>query len=147
MKQSNQYFKKLFLPFLIISVALGCGSGRVPSSKGHQNDAIKDNTGSTIIGVPIYVDEFVSNTNKYENQLVTIRGVFMGWKGSCKVPPPETRSDWMMEYDGACIYISGPTPLGIDIIPYSKDIGKEIDIYGRVLLDKSGVPYIKIINQ
>ena len=147
MNQSNRYFKKLCLPILVISVALGCGSGKLPPSKGHQNNAIMDNTGSSVIGILIYVDEFVNSANKFENQLVTIRGVFMGWEGSCEVPPPETRSDWMMEYNGACIYISGPTPLSIDIIPNSKDIGKEIDIYGRVLLDKRGVPYIKIINQ
>lgn len=147
MNQSNRYLKKICLLFLVLSVALGCGTARVPQSTGNQDDTIKDDTSSTIIDVPIYVDDLVNNTKKYQNQLVTIRGTFMGWKGSCKVTPPETRSDWMIEYDGACIYVSGPPPSGIDITPTSKDIGKEIEIYGRAILDKSGALYIKVINQ
>lgn len=88
MNQSNRYSKRLSLLFLVITMVWGCGSGGVLQSTGNQSDRIKDDTGSTILGGPIYVDEFVNNAKEYENQLVTIRGVFMGWKGNCKVPPP-----------------------------------------------------------
>lgn len=146
MNHSNRYLKRLNLLLIFLMIVWGCESGRVLQSTGNQDDAIKDTSGFAIKGVPIYVDSFVKNAKKYENQMVSVRGIFMGWKGSCKVPPPETRSDWMIEYEGACVYVSGPTPLGIDITPSSNDIGKEIEIYGRALLDKSGDYYIKIID-
>lgn len=43
-----------------------------------------------------------------------IEGYFLGWKGDCAGPPPVTRSDWMLEYDGACRYVTGPLPAGLD---------------------------------
>lgn len=147
MNQSSKCAITLGVLFLVIGVAWGCGSDRVVQSKGQQNDSIKHHTGSAAMGEAITVDELVNNATQYENQLLTIRGVFMGWKGSCSVPPPETRSDWMIEYNDKCIYVSGPTPLGIDRTPNSKDIGKTIDIHGSVLLNNSGTPYIKIIHQ
>jgi len=144
MNPSKQCIRKLCLLFFVVCTFWGCGSGSLVQSDGNKDDALKHNAGTMTQKVSIYVDEFVNNVNKYENELVTIKGIFMGWRGSCKTPPPETRSDWMMEYNEVCVYVSGPPPLGIDITPNSKDIGKVINIHGKVLIGKSGTPYIKI---
>ncbi len=146
MKLSTRYLMKIGLLLCLTSVVWGCETGKAPQNKGNQNIPKKENQSATAMNVPIYVDKFVKNVNLYKNKLVTVRGVFMGWKGSCNTTPPETRSDWMIENNGVCIYVSGPTPMGIERISNSKDIGKQIDVRGRVLLTKSGTPYIKTIS-
>ncbi|MBI4773875.1 MAG: hypothetical protein HY788_06795 [Deltaproteobacteria bacterium] len=74
---------------------------------------------------------------------VTIEGRFMGWSGSCKTAPPETRSDWMVDIDKGCLYVSGPVPEGYSTVPGSASLGKTISVTGRVLLDKEQRPYVK----
>ncbi|MBF0225265.1 MAG: hypothetical protein HQK76_07395 [Desulfobacterales bacterium] len=94
---------------------------------------------------PLYIDTFLKHISKFSiNQSVTLKGKYMGWKGSCKSAPPETRSDWMLEYNEACIYVSGPVPDGIDRKPGSTDEGKEVQIKGEVKFTADGKPYVKI---
>lgn len=147
MNLSNRCLILLGLLFFLTSVIWACESGRVPQNAGHKEVPIKDNMASTTMSALVYVDELVNNVYQYENKRITVRGAFMGWKGRCKTPPPVTRSDWMIENNGACIYVSGPTPPGIDRTPNSKDIGRKMDVYGKVLLTKSGTPYIQIISR
>jgi len=147
MNPSMQCIKILGMLFLVIGLAWGCGSGGIARSKGQPSDSIKHHTDAAAMVEMITVDELVNNAHQYENQSLTVTGVFMGWKGNCSVPPPETRSDWMIESNGECIYVSGPTPMGIDRTPNSEDIGKTIAIHGSVCLDNSGRPYVKIVQQ
>ncbi|HVU02845.1 MAG TPA: hypothetical protein VHE30_13890 [Polyangiaceae bacterium] len=46
----------------------------------------------------------------------SVRGVFLGWNGSCRDEPP-TRSAWMLGdgpgKDAPCVYVDGPMPPGV----------------------------------
>lgn len=140
-------FLKLHLILALIILSWGCNTNRaqrgspVTGKPIELKSSVKTNTNI------IYVDELVQRAPVFKDKIVTVRGSFMGWQGSCKGPPPETRSDWMLEHGGVCIYVSGPTPVGIERTPNSKDIGREIEIVGRVLLERGGMPYIKVTHR
>ncbi len=117
---------------LVLNVGLlGCGAsgGNAPLKTAKANF--------------IFVDDLIKNADALKNKQIHVKGVFMGWQGRCTTPPPETRSDWMLQYNHDCIYVSGSTPQGIDRGPRSKDIGRAVQVNGRVLFDKNGVVYIK----
>lgn len=140
-------FVKLYLILALIILSWGCNAKRMQSwAPGTGKPMELKSSGKTNITI-VYVDELLQRAPVFKDKIVTVRGNFRGWQGSCKGPPPETRSDWMLEHAGACIYVSGPTPVGVDRVPNSKDIGREIEIVGRVLLYSGGIPYIKITHR
>ncbi len=98
---------------------------------------------SVMFPVTMSVSEMVRDAGLYRNRDVYVRGRFMGWKGNCSGKPPETRRDWMLEQENACIYVSGPLPAGITNIRDKKAMGKTVRAHGRVLFDGNGVPYLK----
>lgn len=89
------------------------------------------------------VADLLKESASLAGKKITVRGIFRGWQGPCKYPPPETRSDWMLADDGSCIYVSGPVPRSLDSKRSSPDIGKKIEVRGYVRLDKKGRPYLK----
>ena len=140
-------FFKLYLILALIILSWGCNTNRAQRDSPVTGKPIELKSSVQTITNIIYVDELVQKAQSFKEKIVTVRGNFMGWQGSCKGPPPETRSDWMLEHGGVCIYVSGPTPVGIERIPNSKDIGREIEIVGRVLLDSGGMPHIKVTHR
>jgi hypothetical protein len=144
---SLERFRKLLSLFVLIFLLWACSENRIQKANYNTGKPVEAKSVLKSEKKIRYVDELVGKVQSLKGQIVTVRGQFMGWQGSCKGPPPETRSDWMLEHEGACIYVSGPTPAGIDRTPNSKDIGREIEIVGRVLLDRGGMPYIKIAHR
>ena len=140
-------FLKLHLILALIILSWGCNTNRGQRGSSVTGKPIELKSSGKTNTTIIYVDELLLRAPVFKDKIVTVRGSFRGWQGSCKGPPPETRSDWMLEHAGACIYVSGPTPVGIDSVPNSKDIGREIKIVGRVLLDSGGMPYIKVTHR
>ena len=55
-----------------------------------------------------------------EGQTVHLEVRFKGWKGNCKTGPPVSRSDWMVEDETGCIYVTGPLPQS-DLDPAKPD--------------------------
>lgn len=49
----------------------------------------------------------------FEGREVLLKGRFKGWKAKCAGSSPATRSDWALEDDTACIYVSGRVPGGL----------------------------------
>lgn len=49
----------------------------------------------------------------FEGREVLLKGRFKGWKARCPGSSPATRSDWAIEDDTACIYVSGRAPKGL----------------------------------
>lgn len=131
----------------LISVTWGCNTNQTLKGTYHKDDIVKGASGAKNFQETICVDVLVNNALSFKDKIVAVRGKYMGWQGSCISPPPETRSDWMLEYGKECIYVSGPIPLGIERPPNSKDLGREIDVRGKVLFNGSGTPYIKIITK
>ena len=144
---SVERFLKLHLILALIALSCGCNINKTQRGSPVTVKPIELKSSGKTNTTIIYVDELLQRAPVFKDKIVTVRGSFRGWQGSCKGPPPETRSDWMLEHEGACIYVSGPTPVGVDRVPNSKDIGREIEIVGRVLLDSGGIPYIKITHR
>jgi hypothetical protein len=63
--------------------------------------------------VRLSVGEIIDRAEDLEGRMVEVTARFMGWKGSCRNGPPVTRSDWMLEDESGCIYVSGPAPPGL----------------------------------
>jgi hypothetical protein len=146
MNSSGRLFELLSLSVLIL-LLWACSANRIQNNKYNAHKPVEVASALKSEKTILYVDELTGKSQSFKGQIITVRGQFMGWQGSCKGPPPETRSDWMLEHEGACIYVSGPTPAGIDRSPNSKDLGREIDIVGMVLLDRGGMPYIKVTHR
>ncbi len=91
------------------------------------------------------IGDILNFPKRYENQMVTISGIFKGWKGNCKYPPPMSRSDWMIEDKTGCIYVHGQTPRGyFSAPPDAQGMDKPITVTGKILLDDKGNPYINL---
>jgi len=89
------------------------------------------------------IAEIWNDPEKYLNQTVTLRGQYQGWHGEGIKHPLITRSDWVIKDNTGAIYVTGRT--GIRLRP-ERDIGVEIIVRGKVLLNKENVPYIKAIE-
>ena len=76
------------------------------------------------------------------NGLVTVTGRYAGWSGPCKGAPPRTRSDWMLVDGTACIYVSGPVPVGLAPPPDPASHGQGTVVEGRVERADDGRLYL-----
>lgn len=89
----------------------------------------------------------VANAAALKGKLVTISGTFRGWRAdgeslACKAGPPVSRSDWAVSDKTGCIYAHGNTG-GLNP---TRDYGKQITVLGRVMIAKSGLPYLEVRN-
>ena len=80
------------------------------------------------------------NPSVYNGMQLSLSGIFKGWKGQCKGSPPVTRSDWMLQDETACIYVSGPLPVGLQA-RFPRD--EPVTVSGFVRLSGSGKAYIE----
>ena len=116
------------LIYLLLLSAAGCQSGLQPTV-----EAAAAKPGSVVS-----VDELVRAPSRWEGAKLAVAGNFMGWDGHCKGAPPLTKSDWMLEKDGACIYVSGRLPAGMSATPPKKGVGDNISISGFLERDPQG---------
>ena len=75
-----------------------------------------------------------------ENHEVTVQGTYKGWIGKCANSAMLTRSDWMMEDETGCIYVTGSLPTGFSA---DKPQDERVTVQGKVILGPSGKPLIK----
>jgi len=83
------------------------------------------------------IGEIRATPTTYEGEVVTIEGVYQGWKGGYG-SPPVTRSDWLVEDATGWLYVTGK-PAGLDPLD---DVGHPIKVTGQVELTKEGEPYL-----
>jgi len=133
----------LGLTLILVLLQFGCGHANTASTEVRGLNVVEAETEQT---EPMFVqiEEILAHPEDYEDRMVTIKGRFMGWSGSCGTAPPETRSDWMVDAEKGCLYVSGPVPEGYSTVPGSSSLGKTISVTGRVLLDGNKRPYIKM---
>lgn len=74
---------------------------------------------------------------------VTVGGRFAGWQGACKGSPPVARSDWMIEADGACLFVNGRLPPELSAAPPARGIGRDLAVTGVVARDRNGRAYLE----
>lgn len=131
---SKRWLKKSLFIFLVFEAvsghAMGSGEGQppLPSSLEEGKGSIK-----TILEKP----------SVFENKVVIVEGFFRGWSGRCKSGPPKSRSDWMLEDDTGCVYITGQIPNGLS--PFQPK-GEQLSVKGKVLLDKNHRPFLEAIK-
>jgi hypothetical protein len=75
-----------------------------------------------------------------QQTVVTLEGVFRGWKGKCSSSYMLTKSDWILEDDTDCIYITGRMPANVSPL---KPQGERFLVTGRVVKNKKGKAILK----
>lgn len=78
-----------------------------------------------------------------KDEEVVIEGAFRGWKGKCPSSFMLTRSDWALEDETGCIYISGQLP---GTVSPSKPNGERVRVRGRVVANNKGRVIVKAMQ-
>jgi hypothetical protein len=99
---------------------------------------------AVVTDAPDSIARIVRLPKEYSARTVTVSGVFAGWNGACRGPVPATRSDWMVEDGGVCLYVTGAMPKGFSAAPPKRGIGEKISVTGKVELTQDGRPYLRI---
>ncbi len=90
------------------------------------------------------VDAVVAQKAQLAGQVLSVTGAFMGWQGKCMGKPPRSRSDWMLQGEHSCLYVSGPLPSGLNLPGGKKELGKAVTVRGQLQLTTQGEPYLLI---
>lgn len=91
-------------------------------------------------GSGLSIKDILDGRTAFEGKEVTITGRFMGWKGRCNTSMPMTRSDWIIEDDSGCIYVSGPLPQGLSALAPK---GEPVVVAGVVMKGMKDFPVIQ----
>lgn len=86
------------------------------------------------------IRDILSDPEKFSSSEVMLEGIFKGWKGACPSSSMLTRSDWILEDETGCIFITGRMP---DNVSAMKPHSEHILVTGRVIMNKKGQPVIK----
>ena len=89
---------------------------------------------------PASIKQILDHHKTFAGKDITVRGVFRGWKGKCPSSSLLTRSDWMLEDETGCIYITGRIPNALSPV---QPKGERVLVKGRVIITKKGKPVIK----
>jgi hypothetical protein len=74
-------------------------------------DSKKESTSQKVALVDI-----LTKADFYNSKVVTITGMFKGWKGKCPSSFSITRSDWILADGDECVYVSGTLPPGASAV-------------------------------
>ncbi|MBI5194985.1 MAG: hypothetical protein HZA10_01540 [Nitrospirae bacterium] len=85
------------------------------------------------------IAKLLKDVQQFKEQLIAVRGQYLGWHGEDIPHPGITRSDWIIKDNTGAIYVTGKTSTRLNI---EKDIGVEIVVRGKLLLSKEHIPYI-----
>lgn len=86
------------------------------------------------------IQTIVENSTDYSGEVITLHGIFKGWKGNCRSVPPVSRSDWMIQDATGCMYINGPLPDGRKA---SDPDNQPVTVRGTVRVNRDGIPYLE----
>ena len=86
------------------------------------------------------IKQILDHQKTFVGKDITVRGLFRGWKGKCPSSSLLTRSDWMLEDETGCIYITGRIPNALSPV---QPKGERVLVQGRVITTKKGKPVIK----
>jgi hypothetical protein len=127
----------LLILFLGLSVSLAACAG----SRGERESAMPDADSQSPPNVSLAAIK--SAAQNYQDKIVTISGVFKGWKGLCRSSFTVTRSDWILDDGTDCIYVSGQIPTGVSATE-PKD--ERLVVTGTILRDKAGAIHLKAME-
>ena len=87
------------------------------------------------------IGDILSDPKKFTSSDVLVEGIFKGWTGTCPLSSMLTRSDWIIEDETGCIYVTGSVPTGLSPMqPHNE----RIKVAGRVMVNEKGRPIIKV---
>jgi hypothetical protein len=121
----------------IMGLFLACGSALSACQSLPQAPAAITDGPATIAGI-------VQQPAQYLGRQVTLNATFAGWQGNCRGPVPATRSDWMLEDGGACLYVTGPMPDGFSAAAPKQGIGGKVTVTGAIELTQDGRAYLHL---
>lgn len=90
-------------------------------------------------GSGVTVRAIQENPTLFTEKEIVLEGVFRGWTGKC-VSPFITRSDWVLEDETGCIYITGRIPNSLSPV---QPKGERVLVKGRVITTRKGKPVIE----
>jgi len=131
--------EKLMRNILLYIVVLGC-------IIIVRSMAVSDPTGSLAsnstgeLSHLVKIGYILNNSEKYDGELVTVEGIYLGWSGPSTGAHP-TRSDWGVEDETGAIFVTGLHD-GLDPI---KDKGDGVIVSSIVHL-LQGSPYLESKN-
>lgn len=88
----------------------------------------------------IPIKQILTHHESLQRKDVTLKGTFLGWSGICASSSPFTRSDWILEDETGCIYVTGILPTGLSP---SQPKGEPIIVTGQVIISNTGKPVFK----
>jgi hypothetical protein len=98
----------------------------------------------TQANLPASISAIVQQPRHFAGRSVILDASFTGWKGSCRGPVPATRSDWMIEDGEACLYVTGPLPVGFSAAAPEHGIGAKISVSGKIELTSDGRAFLRL---
>ena len=122
----------ILMPLVSCSVASGAGTSK-PKDPANAAAPHIDHAGVTSI------KQVIENAARMNDQQVDLSGSFRGWSG-CPASTMITRSDWVLEDETGCIYVTGTFPAGVSP---EKAKGERVQVFGRVVADANGKPTFK----
>jgi hypothetical protein len=90
------------------------------------------------------VKDILQDPAKFSSSDVVLEGNFKGWTGACPSSSMLTRSDWILEDETGCIYVTGRIPMGL--APQQPN-NERIVVNGRVMVNAAGKPCITVTQQ
>jgi hypothetical protein len=139
-------FRALTLKLLAVTVLVTCFSGAPVSAMGRagqtpsKQETVTEPASQVSPPVNASIKDILTGSVKFNTTEVMVKGIFKGWKGECPSSSPITRSDWVLEDDTGCIYITGRIPTALSPL---QPKGERVLVKGRVIITKKGTPVIK----
>lgn len=84
----------------------------------------------------VTITKVLSAPEEYKDSEIVLTGTFRGWKDACEGSAPVTRSDWILEDDTGCIYVSGQLPPRVSPLNPKNE---RIIVSGRVEIIRNGL--------
>jgi len=78
---------------------------------------------------PLTIGKVTSDPSGFKEKKIVLEGIFRGWNGKCESSRPLTRSDWILEDETGCIYVTGKVPSSLS--PMAPK-GERISVSGTV---------------
>lgn len=90
-------------------------------------------------GRGVTVRAIQENPALFTQKEIVLEGVFRGWTGTCRASSMLTRSDWVLEDESGCIYITGRIP---NTLSPAQPKGERVLVRGLVITTDKGTPVI-----
>jgi len=129
MKLFLTLFGVVLFVFSIVSLALGKDGTQFMNKDGYYE----------ITGANVTLEWKTDGTNLE----VILTAPTRGWRSKCESSAPVTRSDWILEDETGCIYVTGQFPDGVSA---AEPKGERLILSGRVKPVNGGKLTIEVID-